>query len=530
MGRLNRIFPMRLALGLALLLPFLAGAPAGAAETLGREDCRGLLRAARRLADAIDAGAGSPAVGLIGRIAEEQYRAGDAEGARDGARVVREEFERRGDCGYYSSMEGLARAQRETGNILEASATLKVVLDVGRGLPKNDRERCLGPLAVLRAEEGDPSGAKALAAEIPGIRKTDVLPKIAVILARQGRLDEAVALADSVNPTWGNSAVWEVLSVQMEGPRWKEAVATNERLGFDSADRLLESAAVQAALGGDFARAENLATRVKKREDALFAWSRIAAARARHGDVSGGFKTARARLDGHPYRLAAALMEIAEIQRRAGDVDGAGKTRDAAVQACAKCDAEVRIRHQLPALAREARKEEFLALAKGLPPGRDWTLAETVKELAEAGDVEAAAWVAGLMDADGGNRENVEKAFGALAHAQARRGDAAGALRSMEAMGRAAVGQREELLRLMAVEQARRGDLRGALRTAEELDDDLGARPLVLEAIAQAEIEAQDWPRAPAWIGGLADPEEKARVWLGAARGLRLRNERQRPK
>lgn len=506
-----------------LVLPFfLCCEPALASQSLGYGDARSYLKAARRNADQIAKSTDSTGISLIGRIAQEQYRAGDHEGALDGARVVLELFHRRGDCAEHPSLTGLAKAQWENGNFAEASGTMKALLEAGRSLDRKTREYCLGPLAVLQAELGNLEAAKAIAAEIPGVRKSDILPDIAILMARRGLMEEAVALADSASPTWGDRAIHEVISIRMEGTQWKEAGAVREKLGFRSTDNLLSWAAVKAALGGDFERAIILVGKVKDRDEALFAWGSIVISRARHGSVTDGVKEAKARLAAHPHRLAGALMEIARIQRQAGDSAGSEQTRMAALQACAKCDPEYLIRHQLPWLARSGRKEDFLSLAEGLKFGKDSSFSETSQDLAKTGDMDAAAWVAGMVR----EGEYSEKTYAALASAQIRHGDLPAALLSVEAMGGSAFGERVELLRRIVVEQARRDDIRGALETVDRLDSDIyWERHGALEEIAQVQMEAEDFPSAPAWISGLKDPEEKAHAWLGAARGLRLRGE-----
>lgn len=489
-------------------LAVLAALPAASSSWNG--DIRAMLRAARMYADEDGRRTKEPDAGLLLAIAEEQYRAGDAERARDTARAaIAGSLE--GPCPVSNRLLGMARVQWETGGVAEASATMKAVMDAGLAADRKAKEECLRPLAELQADLGDMEGALATAALIPGARKTDVYPNIAAAFARQARWDEAVSAAALASPMKGDFSHYTIMARRAGAGDWAAAGAAMKKVDGRT-DGFYSYAAIEAAMAGDFDEAMKIAKSVRRRDFHL--WWKISLAMAKHGRAAEAVRLISSKLSKDPDGRAMALIHVSDAQEKSGDAAGAEKTRTLALEASAKGQPEGHLNRRLLVLAHQGRFEEIAAIRK---PGD--RLGWTIKDLCQEGRVDAAIKLADMIGFEFLEHDAAEPVI----RARIRRGDVAAALANVAAMGRSAVSQRERLLHEIAREQARHGDIPGALATVDLLDPTFEwERPAAIEAVAQAQAASAYFPDPPGWIAALRYPEEKARAWLGAARGTRL--------
>lgn len=469
-----------------------------------------MLRAARLYADEDGRQTKEPDAGLLLSIAEEQYRAGDAEGARDTVRVVTS-IHSEGACPISNSLIRIARVQWETGGVAEASATMTTAFNAGLSADRKNKEECLLPLAELQSDLGDMEGSLATAALIPGARKTDLYPHIAAAFARQARWTEAVSAARLAEPMKGDFSYYTVMARRAGGGHWSEAAAAMEKIDGRT-DGFNGYAAIEAALAGSFDEAMKIAKSVKRPDFHL--WWKISLALAQHGRSADAIRLVSSKLSKDPDGHAMALIHIADAQEQAGDVAGAGRTRQRALEISAKGQEGGHMNRRLLVLAQQGRFDEIAAIRKGGD-----RLGWTIKDLCEEGRVDAAIKLADMAGMDVLEHDAAE----AVILAQIHKGDVAAALKNIEIIGPSAVWQRGTLLQALSVEQARQGDIQGALATVRRMDVTFAGEHLAaLEAVAQAQTQTAWFPRPPGWIAGLAHADEKARAWLGAARGMRL--------
>lgn len=482
-----------------------------------RTELRGMLRAARRYADEDALRTKEPEVRLLLAIAEEQYRAGVAEDARATLAAATAAVRGGGPCPVSGILVEAARVQWEVGSVAESSATMKAVLAAGLAAERKSRRECLESLAELQTDIGNLDGAMATAALTPGARKTEIYGRLAEAFAKAGRLDDAVAAyaLTSPLPTEEEKRFFR-LSHAPGASRWdaaEAAVAAHP----EYADRWFESIAEGAALAGDFKTADKAVARVKA--PASYFVETVALSHARHGDIHGALALIDSKLSKDPDGRAMGLLRVAVVQERMGDSAGAAETRSRALKISEKGQPAGHRNRLFLALALEGRGEEALALWKDperLSP--DYA----VNELIEEGRVDVALRIAEAVG------------FGGLEHvaqhnvlaAYARKGDLAGLDRAFSSGVSGVVVQRDEWLEAVAETQARTGDMDAALKTLARLDDGpFTRRPSAVEHIAEAQTRWLEWSSPPDWIVSLRFPDEKARAWLGAARGMRLHQE-----
>lgn len=454
-------------------------------------DIQAMLRAARSCADADARTTKEPDAGLYLDIAAEQYRAGDAVGARASAGAAYA-VHPEGECPNVHSRILMARVQWESGGIAEASATMKAVLDAGLQADRKVKEECLLPLAELQSDLGDMEAALATAALIPSARKTDLFPHIAENFARHGRWSEAAAAADLAAPYKG------------DGTHYRE-MARGDAVRDDA------YAAIHAAVAGNVDEALKIARTVKRPDFHL--WWKITSAMAAHGRSAEAVKLAASKLSKDPDGHAMALIHIADAQEQSGDGTGAERTRALALPISAKGQKEGHVNRRVLILAHQGRFNEAIAEAGG------GTLNYTIKTLCEDGRGEAGIKLAGMIDPRILEPETAER----VVRAMIEKGDVAAALKSIATNESVGWGGRRDLLPLIAEEQGRRGDIAGALKTVGLMDASVfSPRPAAIEAMAQAHAVTGLFPRPAVWISALEHDDEKARAWLGAARGRRL--------
>lgn len=476
----------------------------------GDEDVRAMLRAARLYADEDGRQAKEPDADLLLSIADEQYRAGDAEGARDTVRAATG-IHVEGACPISNRLLRMARVQWETGGVAEASATMKAVFDAGVRADRKEKEECLLPLAELRSDLGDMEGALATASLIPGARKTDLYPHIAAAFARQARWDEAVSAVALASPMKGDFAYYTVMARRAGAGHWSEAGAAMKKVD-DRTDGFYSYAAIEAAAAGNIDEAMKIAKSVKRPDFHL--WWKITTAMANHGRSAEAIRLASSKLSKNPDGQAMALIHIADAQEQSGDAAGAERTRLRALEVSAKGQPEGHMNRRLLVLAHQGRFDEIAAIRKGGD-----RLGWTIKDLCAEGRVDAAIRLADMV----GMAVLEHDAAEPVIRAQIHKGDVAAALKSVDSIGRSAVWQHGRLLHEIAVEQARQGDIPGALATVRRLDATFpGEQSAAIEAVAQAQAASAYFPRPPGWIAGLQNADEKARAWLGSARGMRL--------
>lgn len=494
--------------GLLLAILFLSPLRASSGES----EIRSMLRAARRYAD--EAGRKEPDAKLLLSISEEQYRAGDAENARATLLVATRTLSSHGGpCPESNWLVEIARVQWESGGIAEASATMRTVRDAGIRAERKVKEECLERLGELQADIGDMEGALATASLIPGARKSDLYPRIAQAFGRQARWKEAAEAAGLATPMKGDPAYYEAMARRANAGSWREAGAIMEKIDGRGSDGFYEYAAIAAAQAGDLDEAMKIARSVKR--PGFFLWWKISTAMASHGRAAEAIRLVSSKLSKDPDGRGMALIHIADAQEQSGDRAGAERTRLQALEASAKGQPEGHLNRRIHILADQGRFDEIASIRKD-------RLSWLIKDLCQEGGLDAAITLAGMVGMDG--MESVAAA--AVIRAQIRKGDAAAALKSLEAAKNSNVYDREGLVREIAVLQAGQGDIPGALATVALLDATFAwTRPAALEAVAQAQTAAAELPEPPLWIPSLRDADEKARAWLGAARGMRLREE-----
>ncbi len=496
--------------GLLLAVLFAAASPALADDA----EVRSMLRAARRYAD--EAGRKEPDAGLLLSIAKEQYRAGDAENARATVLVATGTFgSHEGPCPSSNLLVGIARVQWETGGIAEASATMRTVLDAGVRADRKEKEQCLEKLGELQADLGDMEGALTTASLIPGARKTDLYPHIAAAFGRQARWKEAAMAAGLAAPMKGDYAYYEAMARRANAGGWREAAAVMKEIG-ELSDGFYEYAAISAAQAGDLDEAVKIARNVKK--PAFHLWWKVSLALAQHGRAAEAIRLVSSKLAKDPNGQGMALIHIADAQEQAGDATGAERTRAQSLEVSAKGDPSAHHNQRLLILAQQGRFDELASI-------RNDDMGWLIKMLCQNGRLDAAIKLGGMaymVVLDGRAAEEVVLA-------QVRKGDVRAALKTLASMGPYPKADREKLLHEIAVAQARQGDMAGALATIGLLRPTFNwTRPAAIEAVAEAQMASADFPEPPGWIAGLPDADEKARAWLGAARGMRLWEEASR--
>lgn len=494
----------------------------GASSAAENGEIRAMLKAARRYADEDARLKKEPDLRLLYDISVEQYRSGDVVEARETFSATTAAVRGGNDCPVSGYLTGIAKVQWETGGIAEASATMKAVLAAGIAADRKAKEECLKPLAELQLEIGDVDGALATAELIPSARKTDLYPAIAARLARDGRLDDAVAAyaRSSPLPTEDEKRLYR-LGADPAG-RWPEWISAMKKVDPRLVAQHFHYVAREAALAGDFKTAD-AAVKAANRGD-VYMWEEVALGHARHGDIPGALRIIDSRLAGDPDAQGMALLRLAEMPSRAGDPPRAA-IRARGLAASAKGQKEGDANRRLVSLALENRFDEAAELI-----GREHSASAgfAVEELCRRGRTTDALE---LVDAVGFHSiMDSHIAVDDVLTAYAERGDFD---KLNKALSDHPSGEYlDKWLPAVAEGQARRGDIRGALRTVLLVREDAFAgRRGIYEAVAQAQMESAVLPLPPDWIGGLVYSDEKARAWLGAARGARLERERaERPR
>jgi RNA polymerase sigma factor (sigma-70 family) len=282
-----------------------------------REELHRLLRAAADDAAALARAKPSPSSWTLTTIASAQAKAGDLEGGR--ATFANAAGEAGGKFGGTASPWGLWRVghfQAESGFDEDARATLRGAFEVLPGAAEDVRKdfqtvETYAVVAQEQAERGFRDDARRTVGRLLGFVQDSKVgdaaaPKVAAALAAVG--DFEAAFDWSERPGARGAALGEI------------AAAAAKCLDRPAAVRFVREAA---------ARIEKGATA----EQAYFALGDLAEAQAAIGDVEEARRSARAigegpsgvsydMTDGQPY----ALLRVADVQRRAGDVVGARQT------------------------------------------------------------------------------------------------------------------------------------------------------------------------------------------------------------
>ncbi|UPT74258.1 MAG: tetratricopeptide repeat protein [Elusimicrobiota bacterium] len=332
---------------------------------------RAMLRLARREADVAAKKTREADSRLLLEIAREQYLAGDPSGARDSLRAATIEISTAGPCPLVHFQAVAARAQWESGNIAEASATLKALAAAGQNAARIEKRECLLPLVELQVAFGDIDGAYATAEIIPGARKTKAYPQIAEALARQDRWDEAVSVISKAGPTEGDPAVYAIMRSRAAAGQWKEAAAVVSSIDADL-DNFYSSIAVDAAKAGDVARGLEIMKKVRKPDE--YAWAEIGQVLGRLGKFEEAIRLLSKNLARSPDRLAKELMVISDLQSRTGYPDEAKRTMKIAISVSAKGDPQAHAGRLLYADAVQERLDG--PLLKAAPVEISWVVRE----------------------------------------------------------------------------------------------------------------------------------------------------------
>lgn len=464
-----------------------------------------MLRAARRHAEKA-----SGSLELLKAIADEQYRAGDVPGGNDTARAVEEALKDK-PCALAKALATLAEARWGAGLRAQAEATIKEALEAGRKTARDERARCLEPLALAQGRLGDFEGALATVAEMPGARDGDLFPYLSKMMAEHGRYDEAVALSDKANALYGDWGIQQALALQAAYGDWRTAAAEERRIFGPRESHLLADAAVAAAEAGDFERAEAIAASTGPSVRAGFA-----VALAHHGRIADAVRLATSNLAGNHGATAMQLIRIADIAESSGDRKEAARILDLAMAESAKApERGGHANRRLLILVRQGKMDEALHEVK--TSGSAGWLTE---DLARAGLISEALQAAELIDLGSLDRDGGGRGLDALAEAQLLTEDIDGARATLKKHRYSVYGPMQ---RRMAAALARRGRPLEALAFIAEQPLFRERDAALVELIAQEEARSADWMWQPLWFGRLTTPDEKARAWLGAARGIRLR-------
>lgn len=468
---------------------------------------------------------------LLYEIAPEQFRLGDPEGARASLNAAVESSPDWSGCNRATRLIMVARAQWEAGLLSEASATFKTAFDDGAADELTSRHYCLGPLALALAETGLTDWAVGVAAAVPGGRKSDLFPDLGLALAKQGRWDEAHRVADRANPTWGDHGIYRVQVLRATGGDWKEAGKFLEKVMQEPSRRFYADVAEEAAEAGDFAKAEEALRLAGAQGDEYGHVARkLVRSLAMHGRIDEAVRKASATYS-DPGDHAWMLFEIAELQRAAKD-PGAEATERAAMALSLKGDPERHRRSLMLRSGRAGRLEEAFSFVSPGVFDQATDLSSLTFALIDVGRLDEAEVAATRIQTTyliSDTERRREEAWAELAEARARHGDIAGVLRVCDALSFKDYGCPDRVLAFATEAAARQGDFQRAVDLkAERGGKHSYSDRLPLSQWAEWAAASGDYTDPTPWLLRFPAHEDKAAIWLGAARGAsrRLRDRR----
>jgi RNA polymerase sigma factor (sigma-70 family) len=272
------------------------------------------------------------------------------------------------------------------------------------------------------------------------------------------------------------------------------------------------------------------------------AFREIAVAFARAGDIDRGLQIARDIADTREFSIRSseiplALVEIARLQAKAGQVETAKKTLREAFGVADTSNRRDLIHASRVRRVAEAQAEigdvdgakASVAAIEGDSSEKAVALAALAKAQAKAGDRSGAQ--ASLREAftaaqglgpredliNDNPAENARNTYRTIALAQAETGDAKGAIETLVNRGNAE--WRSENMTQIATIQARQGDISGALATARLIPVPTRAGE-AYSSIASLQAKAGDVPGALTWAPKLDSPIARAFGLIGIIDGL----------
>jgi tetratricopeptide (TPR) repeat protein len=263
---------------------------------------------------------------------------------------------------------------------------------------------------------------------------------------------------------------------------------------------------------GDFADAFKTADRIQISSYKMEALTRIAGAEIKLDDIEGARETLASALkiavvQAEPF-YSSGLKDISEAQADIGDIAAALKNADLIQLVDFKVTAQVRIARDQLTAGDIAGAQKTLALPSIRAYSEDTALRENVdadlqtltQAQAKAGDIADALKTVDLIrggDHWGADRKSCAQE--AIVEAQGKAGDIAGALRTVELIQDA--GWKSSALNFAAKAQAKAGDIAGAQKTADLIKAPW-SKTIAESAIAEAQVKADSTINQASNVGG----------------------------
>ena len=410
--------------------------------------------------------------------------------------------------------EALASAQAKAGDAAGARRTIDEVLAVARGLKDPDaRDQALRRFALGLARDGHFAAAKAAAAALDDLQsRVSIYRDIAFLQVRaddpagaRQTIEDMKAIAAGVTdpkskPFFCNRIAEAQVKVgDLIGAR-QSLDAAKVIITPGGADSWLPILVVTLAKAGDVAGAKAAAVRIPDATVKATVYYQIAEVQRKAGDLPGASQTREAGKAviaalREPKARAVALGCAAYYQRSAGNKAGARETLEAALAATAMIDDVKEKTATYLTIARDQARAGDLA-------GARQTIEKVKNLVAGAGLPETGPVFMCCL----------------VALRQALLGDVAGA-KATASLVPAATAQLRYVFSRIAQAQAKAGDIAGARATAESIKnpgDRLGAHSLV----AAEQSRAGDLEGVRRWVESLQDAADRAAACLGAAMGL----------
>jgi hypothetical protein len=442
--------------------------------------------------------------------------------------------------------------------VTPASALADALAEAQAIADPSQKTTALSKLVDVQLKSGDLAGALQTASSLPNSDvRAHALAQVAFAHAAAGDIAAADAIADLV----------------MRGNATGLSVTLSTRQQRDYRDTVLKAIAAAQADRGDVAGARATAAKGTTSGDIANEYMRlIAKAQAKSGDAAAAEKTFAAYIHSMPDSGAAtdtanqSLELLAAAQLEYGDIAAAQATasriRNEASQSTVLSKIAVALAEQNQGDAAAKSLAQAVAAARAYRDiyGYDKSRAflEIVKAQIAIKDVHAALDTARQIS-DGFTKN---QAYALIAVAQAKSGDAADAVQTVNSIvNDAAAKNREDTLQdiaiaqadadniaaaqatlallpndydtsgitaAIAVAQARAGDFKDALATSDLLSQNdrraWSFRLFAVRGIAKAQAEKGEAAAAKAWIASLNTPSLEASALTGIAEGLVAKN------
>ena len=349
-------------------------------------------------------------------IAETQAKAGNPDGALQTARLIDDASDRAG------ALSKIAEAQAKAGDPDGALQTARLIDDAF------DRDRALSKIAETQVKAGDPDGALQIAKLIKwAYYRAKALSEIGKVQATAGdgpaaetTLALAIQTAGQIRSTTNRgTSLSNIADAQAKAGNIDEALQTAKQITNATlrAEALTKIAATQAEIGNNVAATTMLAfamqaaTQIGDSETgtqepyrgAIYrdaAFTNIAAIQARAGDTDGALQTAKL-IEWAAFR-GSALSNIADAQAKARNIDEAFQTAKQIANATSRAEALSKIAATQAKTGNRAAARTTFALAirtaKQISDRLGARLCDIVATQAQAGDTDGALQIARQID------------------------------------------------------------------------------------------------------------------------------------